>query len=134
VHKAQDTLCVEIPINGIRALVLFDLGCTTDSITPEFAYLCKAGRIDLQEPVGLQLGTKGSRTKINFGAQAEIALGSVRNAHYFNVLDIDKYDAILGTVFCCKYGIVLDFANDRVSVRKQSIPLFKEEAISKITK
>lgn len=127
-HEAQRTLCAEIPINGIKALVLFDSGCTTDSITPEFAYLCQASRIDLQEPVGLQLGTKGSRTKINFGAQAEIALGAVRNVHYFDVVDIDKYDAILGTVFCRTYGIVLDFANDRVLIGKQSIPLFKEEA------
>ncbi|KAL1936865.1 hypothetical protein VTO73DRAFT_6440 [Trametes versicolor] len=133
VHEAQRTLCAEIPINGIKALVLFDSGCTTDSITPEFAYLCKAGRIDLQEPVGLQLGTKGSRTKINFGAQAEIALNSVRDTHYFDVVDIDKYDAIFGTVFCRKYGIVLDFANDRVLVGKQSISLFKEEAISSKT-
>ncbi|OJT11763.1 hypothetical protein TRAPUB_11689 [Trametes pubescens] len=135
VHKSQRALCAEIPINGIKVLVLFDSGCTTDSIMPEFTYLCKAGRIDLQEPVGLQLGTKGSRTKINFGAQAEIAMGSVRNAHYFDVVDIDKYDAILGTVFCHKYGIVLDFANTRVLVRTQSVPLFKEEAASsKITK
>lgn len=130
VPESQRTLCAEIPINGVKALVLFDSGCTTDSITPEFAYLCKAGRIDLQEPVGLQLGTKGSRTKINFGAQAEIALGSVRNTHYFDVVDIDKYDVILGTVFCRKYGIILDFSNDRVLVGTHSIPLFKEEAAS----
>ncbi|OJT11493.1 hypothetical protein TRAPUB_11984 [Trametes pubescens] len=130
VHESQRTLCAEIPINGIKALVLFDSGCTTDSITPEFVYLCKAGRINLQEPVGLQLGTKGSRTKINFGAQAEIVMGSVRNTHYFDVVDIDKYNTILGTVFCRKYSIVLDFANDRVLVGTQSIPLFKEEAAS----
>ncbi|KAI0349184.1 hypothetical protein OH77DRAFT_1415453 [Trametes cingulata] len=125
--EAQRTLCAEIPINGVKALVLFDSGCTTDSITPEFAYLCKADRIDLVEPVGLQLGTKGSRTKINFGAQAEIALGAVRKAQYFDVVDIDKYDAILGTVFCRQHGIVLDFARDRVLVGNHSIPLFKEE-------
>ncbi|OJT02304.1 hypothetical protein TRAPUB_7174 [Trametes pubescens] len=131
VHESQRTLCAEIPINGIKALVLFGSGGTTDSITPEFVYLCKVGRIDLQEPVGLQLGTKGSRNmKINFGAQAEIALGLVHNAHYFDVVDIDKYNAILGTVFCRKYGIILDFANDCVLVGTQSIPLFKEEAVS----
>lgn len=134
VHEAQRTLCAEIPINGIKALVLFDSGCTTDSITPEFAYLCKAGRIDLKEPVGLQLGTKGSRTKINFGAQAELTLGKIRAPHYFDVVDIDKYDVILGTVSCRKYGIVLDFANDRVLVGTQSIPLFKETAAPAVAK
>lgn len=68
--------------------------------------------------------------KINFGAQAKIALGSVRNTHYFDVINIDKYNAILGTVFCRKYGIILDFLNDCVLVGTHSIPLFKEEAAS----
>lgn len=55
-------LCAELWINGVKAFVLFDSGCTTDSITPEFVYICKASRVDLKEPVGLQLGTKGSKT------------------------------------------------------------------------
>lgn len=122
----QRTLCAELPINGVKGLVLFDSGCTTDSITPEFAYLCKASRIDLKEPMGLQLGTKGSRTKINFGAQASIALGNICETHYFDVVDIDKYDAILGTVFCRQYGVVLDFAKNRVVMNGKEIPLFVE--------
>ncbi|KAI0670219.1 hypothetical protein C8Q78DRAFT_975219 [Trametes maxima] len=134
-HETQCTLCVEVPINGVKALILFDSGCTTDSITPEFAYLCKAGRIDLKEPVRLQLGTKGSHTKINFGVQAEIVLGPVWTQQYFDVVDIDKYDAILGTMFCRKHRIVLDFTRDRVFIGTQSIPLFKEEQdTGKVTK
>lgn len=125
-NVTQRTLCAEIPINGVKALVLFDSGCTTDSITPEFAYICKAGRIDLTEPMGLQLGTKGSRTRINFGAQAEIRVGEVCEKHYFDVVDIDKYDAILGTVFCRQNGVILDFAKNRVWVRGKSIPLFAD--------
>ncbi|KAI9057449.1 hypothetical protein FKP32DRAFT_1549691, partial [Trametes sanguinea] len=120
----QRTLCAEIPINGIKALVLFDSGCTTDSVTPEFAYICKASRIDLKEPVGLQLGTKGSRTRINFGAQASLELGPVHELHYFDVVDIDKYDAILGTVFCHQHNVVLDFGKNRITVRGHNVPVY----------
>ncbi|OSC99718.1 hypothetical protein PYCCODRAFT_1372543 [Trametes coccinea BRFM310] len=124
-EESQRTLCAEIPINGSKALVLFDSGCTTDSVTPEFAYICKAGRIDLKEPVGLQLGTKGSRTRINFGVQASIELGPVHELHYFDVVDIDKYDAILGTVFCHQHNVVLDFGKNRITVRGHNVPTYK---------
>ena len=29
--------------------------------------------------------------------------------HYFDVVDIDRYNAILGTVFCRQFGVCLDF-------------------------
>lgn len=110
--------------------MLFDSGCTTDSITPEFAYICKASRVDLKEPVGLQLGTKGSKTRINFGARATLTVGTVKKEHYFDVVDIDRYDAILGTVFCREHGVLLDFGRDQIVVRGTVIPLFKEPIIN----
>ena len=109
------------------ALALFDSGCTTDSITPEMAYISRADRIELAEPVGLQLGTKGSRTRINYGAQAELRMGSVKTTQYFDVVDIDKYDIILGTTFCREHGVVLDFRNNSVLVNGKSLPLFDAE-------
>ncbi|KAI9064570.1 hypothetical protein FKP32DRAFT_1569610 [Trametes sanguinea] len=91
---SQRTFCAEVWINGVKALALFDSGCTTDSITPELAYLSKADRIDLTEPVGLQLGTKGSRTKINYGARATLRVQRDIPNHYFDVVDIDKYNIL----------------------------------------
>ncbi|OSD00348.1 hypothetical protein PYCCODRAFT_1446314 [Trametes coccinea BRFM310] len=96
---SQRTFSTELSLNGIMALALFDSGCTTDSITPELAYMCKADRIDLKEPVGLQLGTKGSRTCINYSARATLQVGKLKQNQYFDVVDI-KYDLILGTTFC----------------------------------
>ncbi|KAI0323611.1 hypothetical protein GY45DRAFT_1208041, partial [Cubamyces sp. BRFM 1775] len=121
---AQCTLCAEIPINSIKALVLFNSGCTTDSMTHKMAYLCRADCVDLDEPVGLQLGTKGSRTRINFGARATVQIGQLRTDHYFDVVDIDKYDVILGTTFCREHNVVLNFGNNLVTVNGQPIRLF----------
>ncbi|KAL7284386.1 hypothetical protein ACG7TL_001676 [Trametes sanguinea] len=125
---SQRTFSAEISVNGVMALALFDSGCTTDSITPELAYVCKADRIDLKEPVGLQLGTKGSRTRINYGARAMLQVGKLKQSQYFDVVDIDKYDLILETTFCRKHNVVLDFAKDQVLVDGERVALFRPES------
>ncbi|KAH9902531.1 hypothetical protein C8Q73DRAFT_613597, partial [Cubamyces lactineus] len=119
--RAQCILCTQIPINGIKVLGLFDLGCMTDLMMHEMAYLCQADHIDLAEPVCLQLGTKGSRTCINFGACATVQVGQLETSHYFDVVDINCYDIILR--FCCKHNVVLNFGNNTVLVNGQSIKL-----------
>ena len=59
--RLQATLVAEVKINGLKALVLFGSGSTTDSITPEFAFATKAKQIKVEEQVVLQLGCVGSR-------------------------------------------------------------------------
>ncbi|OBZ68533.1 hypothetical protein A0H81_11671 [Grifola frondosa] len=120
----QRTLCAEVMVNGVKAFTLFDSGCTTDSISPEVAYLALADRIDLQEQVGLQLGTKGSRTRINYGARPRIVVGPVNTVHYLDVVDIDRYDLILGTVFCNTYGVSLDFETHTICIKGTEIPAY----------
>ena len=56
----QATLTAEVLINGVKALALFDSSNTTDSITPEFAFVMKVKQIKLEEQVTLQLGCVGS--------------------------------------------------------------------------
>ncbi|TFY50365.1 hypothetical protein EVJ58_g11078 [Rhodofomes roseus] len=93
--ESQRPLCAEVDVNGVKAYTLFDTGCTTDTISPELAYLAKADRVDLKEQINLQLGTKGSRTTINYGALPHIHVGPVNNVNYMDVVDIDRYDMVL---------------------------------------
>jgi hypothetical protein len=67
--------------------------------------------------VPLQLGTVGSCSKINFGLFTDFEIGRIKGNHYFDVVNIDKYDVILGTVFMRKHGIILDFERDEVHVK-----------------
>ena len=46
---------------------------------------------------------------INYGTHATIKLGCKVVEEYFNIANIEHYDAILGTPFLSKMGIVLDF-------------------------
>ncbi|KAF8223506.1 hypothetical protein L208DRAFT_1316462, partial [Tricholoma matsutake] len=104
-------------LHELEAFILLDSGCTSDSISPEFAMSANLKAHKLEEPVPLQLGTIGSRSKINFGLFTDFEIGEIKNTHYFNVVNIDRYDAILGTMFMRKHGIVLDFERDEVHIK-----------------
>ena len=123
--QAQRPLCVELEINGVKAYTLLDTGCTTDTISPEMAYLAKADRVDLKEQLNLQLGAKGSRTVINYGARPRIRIGSVDEVYYMDVVDIDRYDAVLGTTFCMAHNVVLDMKKRKVWVDGQEVPTYE---------
>ena len=46
---------------------------------------------------------------INYGTQATIKIGHKVVEEYFDIANVEYYDAILGTPFLRKTGIVLDF-------------------------
>lgn len=60
--------------------------------------------------------------KIIFGATAKIEYASIKADYYVNIINIDKYDAIIGTVFMRKYRISLDFDRERITVKGVPAP------------
>ena len=46
---------------------------------------------------------------INYGTHATIKIGRKVVEEYFDIVNVEHYDAILGTPFLRKMGIVLDF-------------------------
>ena len=118
-HTEKDNRCfvAKMKLHDLEAYVLLDSGCTSDSTSPEFATSANLKVHELEEPVPLQLGTVGSRSKINFGLFSDFEIGEIKGTHYFDVVNIDRYDVIVGTVFMRKHGIVLDFERDEVRVK-----------------
>jgi hypothetical protein len=110
-RKKQDIACLtaQINIGGTLAYVLFDSGSNTDSITPEFAAGIKATRIPLKDQVTLQLGCVGSRSRISNGARTGVDFGGIKGNVYFDQVNLDRYDGIIGTPFMNKHGLILDF-------------------------
>ncbi|KAF8238717.1 hypothetical protein L208DRAFT_1221567, partial [Tricholoma matsutake] len=107
----------KMKLHELEAFILLDSGCTSDSISPEFAMSANLKAHESEEPVPLQLGTIGSHLKINFGLFTDFEISEIKNTHYFNVVNIDRYDAILGTIFMRKHGIVLDLERDEVCIK-----------------
>ena len=88
------------------------------SITHDFARVAKLKVTQLENPVPLQLGTVGSRSMINFGTRAHLELGTItENDAYLDVVNIDRYDMIIGTPFMRKHGLVLDFKRNILSIQ-----------------
>ncbi|KAF7977809.1 hypothetical protein HWV62_2729 [Athelia sp. TMB] len=121
---SQATISLMVTINGHQALALFDSGSTTDSITPEFGFTSRTRQFKLDEQVTLQLGCVGSRSKIVYGAVAPVSIVGISEEMYFDIVNIDKYDAILGTPFLQRHGILLDFKRSGVLAKGEFFKSF----------
>jgi hypothetical protein len=122
--SGDDRRCMAalVRINGLEAYALLDSGSTTLSITHDFARVAKTNVFQLDNPVALQLGTVGSRSMINFGTRTRVELGPVKEDDvYMDVVNIDRYDMIIGTPFMRKHAFALDFGQNVISVHGQQI-------------
>lgn len=120
-HQSQLTLTAEIEINGVKAFTLFDSGSTTDSLSPEFAHITKARITKLEDQIVLQLGCVGSRSKINYGTNTPVNTCGIHEEVYFDIVNLDRYDCIIGTPFMNKYGVSIDFKSKTIRINGQSI-------------
>ncbi|KAF8235897.1 hypothetical protein L208DRAFT_1058411, partial [Tricholoma matsutake] len=108
-----------VKLNGQAVVVLLDLGCTMDAVSPELVRIADLKVYKLMEQVPVQLGTRGSQAKINYGMKVCIKYGHIDMKHYFDIVNIDRYDVILGMVFMRKHGIVLDFDKNKIRHKKE---------------
>jgi hypothetical protein len=62
----------------------------------------------------LQLGTKGSHATFSYEVEPALSYkGASFGTRRIDVINIDRYDLLLGAPFFNQHGVVLDF-NDRV--------------------
>jgi hypothetical protein len=81
----------------------------TDAVSPDFTRVANLPMSILEDPVTLQLGCIGSRSKLNFGMELRMKFASIDDDIYLDVANLDKYDTILGTLFLTRHSISLDF-------------------------
>jgi len=110
--RLQRCVEVSVPVNGLVARVLLDGGSNTNMLSPEFATVAKIPAVELQEQMTLQLAVTGSRSKINYGAWAQVELGPMKPKVYFDIANIDGYDVILGTPFMWEHSVSPIFQED----------------------
>jgi hypothetical protein len=114
----------EINIVGVNAFVLFDSGTETNAISPDFIRAVHIPLLELPNPLVLQMGTKNSRSCIMYGTNTPVTLHGVTKTHYFDVVNIDRYDAILGAPWLNANGACLDFKSHTVRVGTGEIKTF----------
>jgi len=119
-------IVTKMSLNGLEAVVMFDTGSTADAISPEFARVSDTKVSPLTVSVPVQLGCKGSRANITHGTECTVKYGPVNGPHYFDIVNIDRFDAIIGIGFMRKHGIVLDPLANSIIIRGQAFPAFSE--------
>ena len=97
-------------INGHKVHVLLDGGSTLDLISANFAKVHQLKMFELKNPIRLQMATFGSRSTIQYGAHAELKVGDLKQQRYFDVVNLDRYQVILGTPFLKEHKIMLNYA------------------------
>jgi hypothetical protein len=121
------TFVAMIEVNGQAVMALLDSGCMMDAVSPELVRITDPKVYELMEQVPVQLGTRGSQSKINYGTKTCIKYGHINVNHYFDIVNIDRYDAILGTVFMRNHRIILDFKWNKIGHGQKVLPALKEE-------
>lgn len=131
-YPLPDTYCLSayVTINGLQALALFDSGSTGVSLTPDFARVARVPLITLTNPLRIQLGCVGSRSAINFGATVDVEYGPIREQLYVDIVNVERYDMIIGVPWLYRHDAVLDFTNRTIQIRGQPLDVLSpgEEA------
>ena len=92
--------------------IVSDSGCEGIMIFPNFIRAAKIELFLLDKPIGIQLAVTGSKSVINYGANVTMKYEGEESKEYFDIINIDYYDAILGTPFLRKHEVVIDFINN----------------------
>lgn len=119
-------LVARMNLNGLVAIVLFDSGSTSDAISPDFARVANLKVFALTEPVPIQLGCRGSRSKIIYGTNCPVQYEGVDQRHYFDIVNVDRFDAIIGIGFMRQFGITLDPGANQILIRGKAVPTLSE--------
>ncbi len=102
-NQEKRCLAVFLEVTRYKAFTLCDSGCTTKLISHDFAHLVRPKLFELDEPITIQLGTKGSRSQIIYGTFAPFSFNSgkiaIAGRKYFNIANVDCYDIVVGTSF-----------------------------------
>ena len=59
---------------------------------------------------------------MSFNANTNVEIGPVNTSHYFDVVNVKKYDAIIGTPIMRQFGMKLDFGSNTIDIQGTLVP------------
>ena len=120
-HNDNKLISVFCEIGRTKAHCLIDSGCKGIMISPNFIRAAKIKPFLLDKPIGIQLAVTGSKSVINYGVNATIKYKGRELKEYFNIINIDYYDAILGMEFLRKHEVIINFINNCLRLKDKII-------------
>ena len=105
----------------MKAHWLIDSGCKGIMISLSFIIAAKSEAFPLDKPIGIQLAVTGSKSVINYGVNMTIKYNEKESKEYFDIVNIDYYDVILGMLFLKKHEVIIDFLNNCLRIKDRII-------------
>ncbi len=101
-----------VKVNGIEAYTCWDSGSELDAISPDFTRATGVEPAAKESALRIRLGTKGSSATTSYEVSPTLDFGNTKFTHDLDVVNLDRWDLLLGSPFCNKHGVVLNY-NDR---------------------
>ena len=70
------------------------------------------------------MGMKGSCSCVYYGTNVDVKIHGITKSHYFDVVNIDRYDVILGAPWLNVNGAILNFREHIVSLPSGDLETF----------
>jgi len=118
---------VVVHLNGHPTWALIDTGSLANFMSSTLADQLKVKKIPLDKPLTIQLAIQGSRLKVNFGTKVHFSYQNVREERFFDIINLQNYDLILGTPFIFQHQVMVGLNLARVVVGSdQALPVHGE--------
>ena len=98
---------VTVHVDGQPARALIDTGSLADFMSLTLTEQLRVKRLPLEKPLTIQLAVQGSRSKVNFGTKVQFQYQGVDYDRYFNVINLQHYNLILGTPFLYQHQVLV---------------------------
>ncbi|CUA78236.1 Transposon Ty3-I Gag-Pol polyprotein [Rhizoctonia solani] len=104
-RKVPQPIVLEVFIDRNPAGALLDSGSHGDFVSTTLVDQLRLKKTRLAKPIGLQMAVSGSKSSINWCANAQFQYQGIDEPRTFNVMNIENYDLILGTPFLFQFKI-----------------------------
>ena len=92
-------IIITVKINRELVRAIIDSGSLVDFMSTKFADQISIRKIVLAKPLPIQLTVQGSRLKVNYCTNIRIQYGEINSIQHFDIMNLDNYNIILGTLF-----------------------------------
>ena len=104
-RRAPEPIIILIKINGHQIRALLDTGSMADFLSTTVVDQLDLRKEYYTKPLSIQLAIHGSRSKVNCGVRVNLQYQGIDCERRFDVVNLDNYDAILGTPFLFQHKV-----------------------------
>ena len=115
-RRLPEPIVIQVKINGEPIRALLDTGSMADFLSTTIVDQLRLPRTVYEKALPVQLAVHGSRSKINCGTTVNFQYQTIDCDRRFDIVNLDNYDAILGTPFLYQHQVAVAFNPSRVIV------------------